>query len=258
MKLLRYLLSHGILLLLLVALAFAYYYRAQLFSSDINARIDGVVNKSLAWTEVFADKRSTTSPSMEQPQASSPEVNNIESPTAEPSMPVPVTARQDQDVVISQEMGEQQSEQANEQAAEQEALPTPAAEPATSTAMANTDESSTEQAAVEPVNDQTAAANPQLDLLNQARIAFQSGKADESIKLYEELRELNPSDPNVHGELGNVLYAQGKWQQAGEAYYEAATRLLEQGQGGQVQYLYRIIQGLDQESAEKLRSRLGQ
>jgi tetratricopeptide (TPR) repeat protein len=258
MKLLRYLLSHGILLLLLVALAFAYYYRARLFSADINARIDGVVNKSLAWTEVFADKRSATSPSMEQPQTSSPQASNIESPTAESSMPVPATARQDQDVVVTQDMGQPPSAQANEPAAEQEAIPTPAAEPAAPTAMANTDESSTAQAAAEPENDQAAAANPQLDLLNQARIAFQSGKADESIKLYEELRELNPDDPNVYGELGNVLYAQGKWQQAGEAYYEAASRLLDKGQGGQVQYLYRIIQGLDQESAEKLRSRLGQ
>jgi len=258
MKLLRYLFSHGILLLLLVALAFAYYYRAQLFSPEINGRIDAVVNKSLAWTEVFADKRSANSESAEQPQASSPEVSNIESPAAEPSMPVPANAMQDQDVVIVQEMSEQQPEQADVQTAEQEALPTPAAEPATSTAMTNTDESSTAQAAAEPANDQAAAANSQADLLNQARTAFQTGKADESIKRYEELRELNPSDPNVHGELGNVLYAQGKWQQAGKAYYEAASRLLEQGQGGQVQYLYRVIQGLDQESAEKLRSRLGQ
>ena len=56
MKLLRYMLSHGLLIILLFLLALAYYYRAQLFSADINMRIDGVVEKTLAWTEVFKNK----------------------------------------------------------------------------------------------------------------------------------------------------------------------------------------------------------
>jgi len=88
-------------------------------------------------------------------------------------------------------------------------------------------------------------------------MAFLDGKVEQAIQLYAQLTELNGNDPNIPGELGNVLYSQGKWKEAGAAYYEAATRLLARGEMGQVQYLYRVIQGLDPESAEKLRSQLG-
>ena len=57
--------------------------------------------------------------------------------------------------------------------------------------------------------------------------------------------------------MGNIFYIQGKWKEAGQAYYEAAIRLMRQGQTGQVQYLDRVIHGLDKESAEKLSSQMG-
>ena len=93
-------------------------------------------------------------------------------------------------------------------------------------------------------------------LLLQARQAYWKNNMDESEKYYRSLAALEPQDPNVYGELGNVYYAQGKWQQAAESYYEAALRLLETGKKDQVNYLHRVIKGLDTDSAEKLAQKL--
>ena len=76
-----------------------------------------------------------------------------------------------------------------------------------------------------------------------------------AIEKYNELIELE-DEADFHGELGNVYYAMGKWQQAGSSYYEAAVRLIDSGQLAQVGYLQRVIQGLDAEHAEKLAKQL--
>lgn len=93
-------------------------------------------------------------------------------------------------------------------------------------------------------------------MISMARQSFWNGNAQLSEKFYLDLAKSEDADPDVYGELGNVYYAQGKWKQAGKAYYEAAIRLLELKQGGQVGYLLRVIQGLDAESAEKLRQKM--
>ena len=93
-------------------------------------------------------------------------------------------------------------------------------------------------------------------MLIMARQSFWSGNTQVSEKFYLDLTRLEDGDPDIYGELGNVYYAQGKWKQAGQAYYEAAVRLLALQQANQVSYLLRVIQGLDRESAEKLRHKI--
>lgn len=93
-------------------------------------------------------------------------------------------------------------------------------------------------------------------ILTRARNAFWRGDMEESEKAYRELTEHEELDPNAYGELGNVYYAQGKWKEAGKAYYEAAARLIDLKQTYQVNYLYRVIQGLDAESAKKLKQKM--
>ena len=107
------------------------------------------------------------------------------------------------------------------------------------------------------------AESPSVDtkqVLHTARKLFWSGNVQGSEKLYRELISLDNGNPDAYGELGNVYYTQGNWKQAGEAYYEAAVRLLEQNNNDQtvdrVSYLLRVIQGLDKESAEKLRNKI--
>ena len=98
------------------------------------------------------------------------------------------------------------------------------------------------------------------DMLVMARQAFWSRNFQNSEKRYLDIIGLDGSDADIYGELGNVYYSQGKWQQAGKAYYEAAIRLLASNSGDQnserVSYLLRVIQGLDTDSAEKLRNKI--
>lgn len=89
-------------------------------------------------------------------------------------------------------------------------------------------------------------------LLSAARSAYSKGDVELSIKKYNELIELENHEADVYGELGNVYYAQGKWNSAGDSYYEAAMRLINKGQLSQVGYLHKVIQGLDVSRAEKL------
>lgn len=97
-------------------------------------------------------------------------------------------------------------------------------------------------------------------VLMMARQSFWSGNMYDSERLYLDLIRINDSEPDVYGELGNVYYSQGKWKQAGKAYFEAAIRILALKQDDQsrnrVSYLLRVIQGLDAESAEKLKNKI--
>jgi len=94
------------------------------------------------------------------------------------------------------------------------------------------------------------------ELINQARLLHLTGNSSNAIDLYRELAEVYPDDPNVVGELGNVYYLKGDWEQASLAYYEAAIRLQKLRMTEQIHYLYLVIHGLDPDVAEKLREQL--
>lgn len=305
MKLIRYILSHGLLLAFIVVLVLAYQYRTHLFSNEVNARIESVssqvvdnqvVNKVQGWFEVFSTKEETASESTETASAEQPaiaepsvetEATQAETvistepvatqvvqeetqavtapPASEPSAATTVTETQIAQA-DSQPVAEPQQADPNEQPhAEVESvqkITVPTTEQpvdiASTTTSAPADQGdSTGETATVAEDDRAAAQVSHMAMLEQARQAFSAGNPDRAISLYQELADLNPDDPNIFGELGNIFYSQGKWKQAGTAYYEAASRLLDRGHTGQVQYLYRVIQGLDQESAEKLAGRLG-
>ena len=90
------------------------------------------------------------------------------------------------------------------------------------------------------------------ELLINARDAFHKGAIMQSENFYLELIQRDNKNPDTYGELGNVYYSQGKWDEAGQAYYEAAMRLIADGKYNQVTYLQRVITGLNTEYAEKL------
>jgi tetratricopeptide (TPR) repeat protein len=94
------------------------------------------------------------------------------------------------------------------------------------------------------------------EMINQARLLHLTGNSSNAIELYRELAEVYPDDPNVVGELGNVYYLKGDWEQASLAYYEAAIRLQKLRMTEQIHYLYLVIHGLDPDVAEKLREQL--
>jgi tetratricopeptide (TPR) repeat protein len=89
-----------------------------------------------------------------------------------------------------------------------------------------------------------------------ARQSYWMGNVLAAENIYLKLADAEDDNPDVYGELGNVYYSQGKWNEAGKAYYEAAIRLLELDRNNQVDYLLRVIQGLDSDSAEKLKQKI--
>jgi len=89
-----------------------------------------------------------------------------------------------------------------------------------------------------------------------ARQSYWMGNAISAEKIYLKLADIEDDNPDIYGELGNVYYTQGKWSEAGKAYYEAAVRLLDLDRNNQVNYLLRVIQGLDSDSAEKLKQKI--
>ncbi len=267
MKLLRYLLSHGLFILILLVLALAYYYRTHLFPAQVNAQIDAVVQKPVAWANILSEKWHNTFSEQTEPQPvaeqnvspqqpDTPMVIAADEPAVEPELPVPSTLPT-QLPVINEEVPVQEPPDENEIAST-----TNETEATTEVAVAEVTEEQDllpVEAPSPEVSEQAETATASSDdLLNEARFAFLQGQPDQAISLYKKLTQVKPDDPNVYGEMGNVFYSQGQWKQAGSAYYEAANRLLAQGQTGQVQYLYRVIQGLDQKSAEKLRQELVQ
>ena len=89
-----------------------------------------------------------------------------------------------------------------------------------------------------------------------ARQSYWMGDALAAENMYLKLADIEENNPDIYGELGNVYYTQGKWSEAGKAYYEAAVRLLDLDRNNQVDYLLRVIQGLDSDSAEKLKQKI--
>jgi len=335
MRIIRYFLSHIVLLVFFAALALAYFYRTHLFSDDVNAQVDNLVHKAMVTVGIPAEKpdpaakanqeitvaanetaeettevKTENSVTTESPdvalETSQDETASAEptSETAEVTGDAETTDSQEAAATTEQNLPEAQATATADTASGATSEAEQVASSDISNADASTNEVPTEPTESKPAqeevqveaksevtevkpeastraevakedkqievaktetpatvavdSDKEATKPSNSDLLNQARLAFQMQQADKSISLYQELADLNPDDPNVHGEMGNVFYAQGKWKMAGAAYYEAASRLLKQGNTGQVQYLYRVIQGLDKDSAEKLRAQLGQ
>lgn len=246
MKLIRHIMSHLILIGFIFLLVLAYFYRAQLFPADIVSKIDHVAQRVAFW-----EKATRTSQSSETEVATT---NTV--PAPQQSAPPDVTVGQTD---ATADTIQPATEQATEQPASTEAAAT-----ATPSELPSPAVTSTEAQDMAPMAEQQQASTDQQvgnasseELLDQARTKFNEGDITGAIATYQQLSTIDPGNPNVFGELGNVFYSQGKWKEAGVAYYEAANRLLDKGNAAQVQYLYRVIQGLDQESADKLKQRLG-
>ena len=104
-------------------------------------------------------------------------------------------------------------------------------------------------------NTKTEVVDDPNNILNKARQAYWDGQINTAEEYYVQLSHNNPT-ANVYGELGNIYYMQGKWKEAGSAYYEAAIRLIDQKQYAQVNYLLRVIQGLNPDVARKLQKKM--
>ena len=78
-------------------------------------------------------------------------------------------------------------------------------------------------------------------LLQKARKAYWNDQLDSAQKLYLAYIDLDPSNPDGYGELGNLLSTQGELEQAAIVYRKAADLLMEQGNTEQAAQLQKCL-----------------
>jgi len=267
MKILKFLMKPIEILVLLSLIAALIYFRSIIFHSNVNQYIDAAISYTEEQFDVSIPSHVVViveADAVVQVDCVSPEV--IDVAEAESSSD---SAQTDEDTLLTQanNLVDGISEAVsviNEKA--DEFFDTGNTDSAVDQAIENADKSdelvdSVEEVAepAQPVPAPTSIPVDAKEILFMARQSFWRGNTHDSEALYLDLINLDDNDPDAYGELGNVYYTQGKWKQAGEAYYEAAVRLLaakDDKTNERVSYLLRVIQGLDSESAEKLKNKI--
>ena len=268
MRLIRHILSHLVLLLILTLLVLAYYYRPLILPHAYNQQLETWVAKVYAPALRFVVTSQPVTIAHENEQTSAEQ----QSPLAE-TTPVPVA--ENEQVIAETKQPAREIEVQDVAVAKQESTQHESKQEVKSEAKAPTQEANQQETASVVTQDKTAQANDEssvspssteqlatvdtqapYEVLHQARTAFMQQDFALAEKHYQQLVSLDVNNADSYGELGNLYYTQGKWKQAGEAYYQAAVRLLDNGQNQQVNYLYRVIDGLDKAYAEKLAERL--
>ncbi len=89
-----------------------------------------------------------------------------------------------------------------------------------------------------------------------ARKAYWQGQYEQSENYYKQAIEAEPANPDSYGELGNVYYSQGLWDESGENLYQSAIRLLDQNRPDKAYNMLSIIQGLKHKRGAELETRL--
>ena len=96
-----------------------------------------------------------------------------------------------------------------------------------------------------------ARVNP-YQLLASAREAYWLHDYEQAETIYRELTALEPDNPDWYGELGNMYFSQGKWDESASAYYQAGTRLVKAGRLARARDLVKVIRGLNGSQAQEL------
>ena len=258
MKLLRHILSHFLLISFLIAVVSVFYYRTLLLPDNVVSKVDEVVNDVYPPALAFVSNRENFWSIKGERIVSFDDLNlfkkdDVASVKEENTT---IVVKDDSNSSIEKEMKIITK-------GEKVAITPEKNEKDTGVVTTKTDEKPTTNADAKPaaepkvlekiiVEVKDSDTSSERNLFIDARTAFNTGNISTSEKLYLELTQLEQDNADAFGELGNVYYSQGKWDQAGQAYYEAAVRLIAEGNYNQVSYLQRVISGLNTEHADKL------
>ena len=148
---------------------------------------------------------------------------------------------------------------ATEQA--EEPAPAEATEPAGEPAPAEATEPAGEPApaaVTEPAEEaaSTAPDTTPYRVLAAAREAYWLRDYGRAEKMYQDLIAMEPDNPDGYGELGNMYFSQGNWEGASAAYYDAGTRLADQGFLSEARQLVDVIRGLKGTQADSLEQKI--
>lgn len=96
------------------------------------------------------------------------------------------------------------------------------------------------------------------EMLNKGRDAFAVGDMESSVAAYKDYLKSNSSNADAHGELGNVYYLTGRYQEAAQSYYDSAKLLIEQKQTDRVPALLPVVAQVNPALADELAQKLPQ
>lgn len=88
--------------------------------------------------------------------------------------------------------------------------------------------------------------------LNEARKTYWNGDVAGAQALYAALARDAPDNADVQGELGNILYAQRRYNEAADAYFITGKLLVEKGNTAQAMALINVLQSLAPDKAATL------
>ena len=90
------------------------------------------------------------------------------------------------------------------------------------------------------------------ELWISAREEYHRGNIEGSITNYKQVIANTKDNYDAYGELGNVYLSRGKYREAADAYFEAASILVKQGQTARARRLLPMLDRLDRSKADAL------
>jgi len=137
----------------------------------------------------------------------------------------------------------------------EEAAPAEGMPAATDGVSTATDTEPATEAPAVPPPDASVQEKP-YEVMARAREAFWLRDFELAEQQYRKLTQLEPDNPDGFGELGNMYFSQGKWEDSAAAYYEAGVRLLNEGLVVQARQLVDVIRGLNSPRADDLETQI--
>lgn len=234
MKLIRWLLSNIILIVIVLALSYSYVYWDNLTAQDTPA------GEAIAWAseefEEIEELLAYLKVSKEEPHVSAEPQVSVQSTESEISEAQVIETQPAPVVDVEQSVTLQPSTR--------DKYVTPEIEQSLSNI-------SDEGVVTDTAEAETLSTR---ELWINARKSFHRRDFESSISSYEQLISKTPDNFDAYGELGNVYFNQGKMKQAAGSYYEAAVILVRLGQLQRANSLMGMLSSMDQDKAKELQA----
>ncbi|VAW55264.1 hypothetical protein MNBD_GAMMA05-2378 [hydrothermal vent metagenome] len=288
MKIIRWLLSHTILILLIVTVIYGYMFWGNLLGEDTPAgKTIAYLSEEFEEVAEFVNAVKAKQAKRQQQTASNPaQVAASESEVQVESQPetsvLVVNAKEDvvqteteasnieqKPVSISYSHNDMRVEQNSDgyiSAVREIATDQTAVSPITETFVSNVESSNAPESfvsvEVEEKLDNLDDQGKVIDVSKNetlreswivARKSFYQRNYQQSEQSYLKVIDASENNHDAYGELGNVYFNQGKNEQAASAYYEAAAILVRQGQKSRARSLMGLLRYLDKSKAVKLK-----
>ena len=244
------LLSKSLLIIIVLALVAVYHYRSELFPHWFP--VQPVAVKQVP-ADVVKPASSPVAAAVDAP-AQKAELEPVTEITA-PANTLPGNANVEIVVVTVAEEGAKAFAPVDSAPAEKTVTPV---------ALANNAEPprfAPEPEPVAPIEPMPAAVSADASsdkdaLLAQARDAYWTGDYDTAELVYRQAIESDVTDPDPYGELGNILFALGKKDEAADFFLQAGQRLIAQDRGEEARHLLLVLRGLNEAHAATLEQAL--